>query len=169
MRSTMGRDLERTVQESILDRLVDDEPGLAGDPTLTWAESVRQLKLAVRRDLEWLLNTRRIPMAVPEACEELRESLFRYGLADQTMASGGKHETAVRLAREVEEAITLFEPRLAGTHVVRAETDKDGARRVHFVVAALLRLDPTPERIVFDTVLDVAKGEFEVESAAGTR
>jgi type VI secretion system protein ImpF len=158
----MARDIERTVQQSLLDRLTDDAPGF-GDRELTWGESVRALKQAVRRDLEWLLNTRRTPQPVPAACTEVRRSLYRYGLPDYTARSRDERENAVALAREVEEAIALFEPRLAGARVSLAETQgDDGGRRLHFVIEALLRLDPTPERVVFDTVLDVAKNEFAV-------
>jgi type VI secretion system protein ImpF len=127
---------------------------------------VHALKTSLRRDLEWLLNTRRTVQAVPESCEELRRSLYQYGLPDFTSRPRDASETAHRLAREVEQAIALFEPRLANVRVSLAETEEEGERRLHFVIEALLRLDPTPERVVFDTVLDVVKHEFEVQ--AGT-
>ena len=161
------REIEREVQQSVLDRLVDEEPGLAGDPTLTWGESVRRLKIALRRDLEWLLNTRRTAMRVPEACEELRESLFTYGLTDLASVSRDASDTRQRLAREVEEAVRLFEPRLSGVRVVFSEDTEKGAQRFHYTVEAMLRLDPTPERIVFDTVLDVPTASFEIEPKTG--
>lgn len=166
----MARELKRTVQQSVLDRLIDDEPGLAGDPQLTWSDSVRELKVALRRDLEWLLNTRCTPQQAPESCDEVRRSLYRFGLPDFTALRRDSPDTAVRLAREVEEAIALFEPRLAHARVSLTETEEKGERRLHFTIEAMLRLDPTPERVVFDTVLDVARNEFEVQtggSAAG--
>jgi type VI secretion system protein ImpF len=163
----MARELERTAQQSLLDRLSDDpEHG----QHLTWGESVRALKQAVRRDLEWLLNTRRTIQPAPASCPEVRRSLYRYGLPDYSARSREERENAVALAREVEETIALFEPRLAGARVTLAETpEDDGGRRLHFVIEALLRVDPTPERVVFDTVLDVPKNEFEVAApSAGT-
>ncbi|HEU4628437.1 MAG TPA: type VI secretion system baseplate subunit TssE [Gemmatimonadaceae bacterium] len=158
-------EIERTVQQSVLDRLMDDEPRLAGDPSMTWSDSVRALKQTLRRDLEWLLNTRRTPQPAPEACEEVRQSLYRYGLPDVTSLHRDAPDTPARLALEVEEAIALFEPRLAGARVSLVEDDAGGERRIHFVIEAMLRMDPTPERVVFDTVLDVAKNEFEVQQA----
>lgn len=158
-------EIERTVQQSVLDRLMDDEPRLAGDLAMTWSESVRELKQALRRDLEWLLNTRRTPQAAPEGCDEVQQSLYRYGLPDVTSLHRDAPDTPARLALEVEEAIALFEPRLAGARVSLAEEENDGERRIHFVIEAMLRMDPTPERVVFDTVLDVAKHEFEVQQA----
>jgi type VI secretion system protein ImpF len=169
MATGISNRLERTVQQSVLDRLIDDEPGIARDPVLTWAESVHELKLALRRDLEWLLNTRRTIQAPPEACVELQRSLYQYGLPDFTSRPHDNGETAQRLAREVEQAITLFEPRLANVRVSLAEVEDKGERRLHFVIEALLRLDPTPERVVFDTVLDVVKHEFEVQSGSAAQ
>ena len=52
---------EQTVTQSVLERLIDREPGTDSDSAQTRAQSVRQLKAALRRDLEWLLNTRRTP------------------------------------------------------------------------------------------------------------
>ena len=40
------------------------------------------MKAALRRDLEWLLNTRRNPEPAPESMAELSQSLFNYGLPD---------------------------------------------------------------------------------------
>lgn len=159
------KEIEREVQQSLLDRLTDEELGMAGDPTLTWGESVRRLKISLRRDLEWLLNTRRTLVAPPEACEELAESLFTYGLPDITSMSRDAGETRARLAREVEEAVRIFEPRLDNVRVVFADDTDSGSMRFHYVVEAILRLDPTPERVVFDTVLDVPKAKFEIGGA----
>ena len=165
----MAREMERTVQQSLLDRLIDEEPQLAGDPTLTWADSVRELKAALRRDLEWLLNSRRTPQAPPAGCDELRHSLYQFGLPDFSAMTHDAPDTGQLLVREVERAIAIFEPRLASTRVSLAETGEPGDRQLHFVIEALLRLDPTPERVVFDTVLDVTRHEFDVQpgSSAG--
>ena len=52
---------EQTVTQSVLDRLIDREPASRSEAALTRAQSVRQLKVSLRRDLEWLLNSRRTP------------------------------------------------------------------------------------------------------------
>lgn len=166
----MAREMRRTVQQSLLDRLIDNEPTMADDSHVSWSDSVRELRLAVRRDLEWLLNTRCTPQPPPASCRELRQSLYRFGLPDFSALHQESPDTAPRLAREVEEAVALFEPRLANARVSLAEVQEDGERRLHFVIEAMLRLDPNPERIVFDTVLDITRNEFEVQtggSAAG--
>ena len=47
---------QRSVQQSLLDRLVDLEPRSNSEMPPTWSESVRQLKNSLRHDLEWVLN-----------------------------------------------------------------------------------------------------------------
>ena len=36
---------------------------------------------------------------------------------------------------------------------------------LRFVLEATLLMDPNPERVVFDTVLEVTRGEYDVRSA----
>jgi type VI secretion system protein ImpF len=158
-------EIERTVRLPLLERLADAAPGL-GDPPVTWAESVRQFKAAVRRDLEWLLNTRRNPDPPPDSLVELRRSLYNYGLPDITSLSRDSAADRTLLLRQVSEAIATFEPRLGNVRVSLKETDGDGHRReLRFVIEAVLRLDPNPEHVVFDTVLELTSGEYDVSGA----
>ena len=66
------------------------------------------------------------------------------------------------LRRQVEETITLFEPRLSGVRVTVATTDAEGRRELRFTIDGLLRMEPSPEQVVFDTVLEVTSSTFEV-------
>ena len=43
----------------------------------------------------------------------------------------------------------------------------ESARNLHFKIEALLIMDPAPERISFDTVLELASGQYKVEGEAG--
>lgn len=156
------RDAERTVQASVLDRLIDADLERTADPPATWAQSVRELKNALRRDLEWLLNTRRIVEPAPARFGELQRSLYHFGLPDITALSAGSLEARERLRRQVQEAITHYEPRLANVRVTVAHTDDGGRRELRFVVDGLLRMEPSPEQVVFDTVLEITSATFEV-------
>ena len=156
-------EIERTVRQSVLDRLVDLEPGTP-DPATSYAASVRQMKQALKRDLEWLLNTRRTITPVPESFEEVPRSLFVYGLPDISSMARDAVETRTSLLREVELAIAHFEPRLTDVRVAIVETEGPNAtRELRFVVEALLRMDPNPEQVVFDTVLQLSSGEYAVK------
>ena len=159
------RDPERTVQLSVLDRLLEDDEsaGRAGTP---WSRSVARLKASLLRDLEWLLNTRQTIEPAGPSHPEVQRSVHHFGLPDLTSLSAGSHEVRRRLLREVEDAIQLFEPRLSRVRVVSAEDAPAGGREVRFVVEGLLQMDPEPERVTFDTVLEPASGTFRVNGGA---
>lgn len=162
------REIERTVQGSLLDRLTDFEPKSNVEGRIGYLESVRQFKNGLQRDLEWLLNTRRIPIAAPEELEDLQRSVYHYGLPDLTSVSRDSPEARDRLLRRVEDAIAAYEPRLANVNIVMMEMEGEQHRReLRFHVEGTLLMDPTPEQVVFDTVLHFASGEYEVEGAGG--
>jgi len=162
------REIERAVQASLLDRLTDHEPKSNVEGRTGYLESVRQFKSGLQRDLEWLLNTRRIPITAPEELEELQHSLYHFGLPDLTSISRDSPEARDRLLRRVEDAISLFEPRLANVNIILVEMEGEQHRReLRFHVEGTLLMDPTPEQVVFDTVLHFASGDYSVEGAGG--
>jgi type VI secretion system protein ImpF len=68
------------------------------------------------------------------------------------------------LLRRVEDAIALFEPRLANVRISIAELEGEKRRReLRFHVEGTLLMDPSPEQVVFDTVLHFASGDYEVQ------
>ncbi len=111
------RETEETVTQSVLERLIDLEPTARTDVPQTRGQSVRQLKSALRRDLEWLLNTRQIAGGVPEDYQLLERSLFGYGLPDVSNLSANSIRDRNRLLRMLENTISAFEPRLSGVKV----------------------------------------------------
>lgn len=149
---------ERTVQQSVLDRLVDHEPSNQAESPMSRAESVHALREAVRRDLEALLNTRRTSEPAPAGLTEVAASVYHFGLPDISSMSRDSPETPARLTRLVEEAITLFEPRLTAVKVLAVPDARTAMGELRFVIEGTLQLDPVPERISFDTVLDATKG-----------
>lgn len=158
----MAQNDERTARPSVIDRLIDHDPRLAGDPGISLNESIRRYKDSVLRDLEWLLNTRRTVIEVPDECGELTRSTFTFGLPDISSISGDSDVNRRQLLRDVEECIRTFEPRLTGVHVSPVEEMEGAHRRVRFVIEGLLRMEPNPERVLFDTVLDLSSGRIQV-------
>jgi type VI secretion system protein ImpF len=163
------RDTEETVSQSVIERLIDLEPGSHMDPPITRAQSVRQLKAALRRDLEWLLNTRQVAGGVPESYHELESSLYGYGLPDVSNLSGSSNRDRMRLLRLLEDCVSRFEPRLSGVKVNIVDAGSNSGRQLRFQIEALLLMDPAPELISFDTVLQLSSGEYQVkgEQSAG--
>jgi type VI secretion system protein ImpF len=155
---------DSVVTQSILDRLIDAEPKTTSEVGLTRTQSVRALKASLRRDLEWLLNTRRTPAEVGEEYPELARSLFNYGFPDFTTFSFANPKDRARLLRLLETAVRIFEPRLDSVRVVPVETEENNLQRmVRFQIEGLLKMDPAPEQITFDTVLSLTSGEYQIK------
>jgi type VI secretion system protein ImpF len=155
-------DTDYTVTQSLVDRLIDRDPKTPADPTITRAQSVRQLKAALRRDLEWLLNSRRIPDAAPESMAELSQSLYNFGLPDFSSMSLNSPKDRNQLLAELENTVALFEPRLKDIKVSLVETPGVNTRMLHFQIEGMLMMDPAPEQISFDTVLQLTSGEYQI-------
>jgi len=130
---------------------------------MSWARSVSEFKESVRRDVEWLLNTRRIAEPAPDQLEELQDSLYHYGLRDITSLSADAPETRTKLCRRIENTVVAFEPRLADVKVTVEDTGEGAKRELHFSIEGLLRMEPNPEQVVFDTVLETTRCRFEVK------
>jgi type VI secretion system protein ImpF len=158
---------EQTVTQSVLDRLIDRDPGVAAEAAPTRAQSVRQLKASLRRDLEWLLNSRRTPDEVGHEYQELERSLYNFGLPDTTSLSWDSARDRTRLARMIEEALETFEPRLSAVRVAAVEAGTGPRHIMRFQIEGMLEMDPSPEHISFDTVLQLASGEYQVKGDLG--
>lgn len=153
---------ETTITISVLDRLIDLEPDNRLENPLSRAQSVRLLKNSVRRDLEWLLNTRRIADSPDEGLKEVSKSTYTYGLPDLSAISVGSSGDRNRLVRQIVASINLFEPRLANVRVVLVETPDAGKKDVRMRIEAMLRMDPVPEPISFDTVIELKSGNCHI-------
>src|SRR2546423_13174721 len=135
-------DTETIVTQTVLDRLIDREPKERNEAPPTRAQSVRQLKASLRRDLEWLLNTRRIAEEVPESFEQLSRSLYNYGLPDFTAMSFSNPRDRNKLLRSLEATIRLFEPRLDAVKVIPIEVtgETQSRRLLRFQIEGLLKM-----------------------------
>ncbi len=157
-----SRDFDVLVEATVLDRLIDRDPEASGDRPINRADSIRDYKAALQRDLEWLMNARRTEEPDAGRLPELARSVFHYGLPDLTSLSRDSGESLTRLAAYIEQAIALYEPRLANVKVTVAPRDDAPLADVRMQVEAVLRLEPSPERITFDTVMHKGNGDLEV-------
>src|SRR5580692_433240 len=108
---------QRAMLPSVLDRLIDTDPLNRKEPESWRAQSLKELKDSVRRDLEWLLNSRRPLVEPPDAAKHLWHSVYAYGLPDTTGLSLRSKDDRHRLATVVEVAVASFEPRLLNVKV----------------------------------------------------
>jgi type VI secretion system protein ImpF len=163
MAKTMQTQANLAVTLSVLDRLTDVDPkSRSVEAPLTRAESVRALKAGVRRDLEWLLNTRRPADDPGSEFLELRNSLYIYGLPDFSGYSIASPRDQQTLLVGIQAAVRMFEPRLTGVRVVLVEATPTGTRTLRFRLEGLLIMDPAPEHISFDTTLKLTTGDYKI-------
>src|SRR5688500_13524375 len=90
---------DNVVSQPLLDRLIDNEPEYRTEAALTHSQSVRGLKNALRRDLEWLLNTRQNPEHAGDDYAELSRSLYNYGFPDFSSFSFSNPKDRQRLLK----------------------------------------------------------------------
>ncbi|HEY1897871.1 MAG TPA: type VI secretion system baseplate subunit TssE [Terracidiphilus sp.] len=166
----MARGLgETTITISALDRLIDLEPDNHMENPLSRSQSVRLLKNAVRRDLEWLLNSRRIAEPPDEGLKELNRSTYVYGLPDLSALTMASTADKNRLVRQILSTINLFEPRLMNVRLVMVETADAGKKDVRLRIEAMLRMDPVPEPVSFDTVIELKSGNCHLSGGEDAR
>lgn len=153
------------IQLSVLDRLLDDSPGSEREAPKRHAETLREMRAAVRRDIENLLNSRWSLFAPPGQYGELEKSLANFGVPDFTASYLRAVEDPAILCRIIERALFLFEPRLRNVRVEPIRNESDRVQRIfRFRIEAILRVDPIENRVTFDTSLEPTSGKLILES-----
>lgn len=155
------KESRQNIRASLLDRLIDNEPGTSREPVQYRQTTFRQVKAAVGRDLENLLNTKNYVSSLCSEYRELNSSIFVYGMPDFTSANPKSPSVRHKLRRELEKAIAHFEPRLRNV-TVRVEEQGTDERNLRFKINALLFMDPAVEPVTFDTFFDVNRCEFSI-------
>lgn len=151
---------EPLVTQSLLDRLRDHWP--ADEPwPQTRQESERRFRNSLKRDVEWLLNSRQ-PLT-KEAAEfpAASASVINYGLPDIQSFDGSPTQRAESMSRALEECLRAFEPRIHQPRVSMNYSDPL-TRHIRFQVEGRVTFEDSEEEIKFDTVLELISGEYEV-------
>jgi len=156
--------LEVRVTPSLLDRLLDYDPQSSQEAPKSHAASLADLRQSVRRDLEWLLNTRHGIAIIAEGMDEVNNSLAVYGLPDITAMGVDVQAEQRKLVKSVENALRIFEPRFLDPKVTLLPISSV-ERELRLRIEAKLDVDPVPEAISFDTVLQMGSGEFQVKNS----
>ena len=155
-------DRDQQLTPSVLDRLLDDEPGNQREAVKQRHQVLREMKLSVRRDLENLLNTRWRCVSWPPNLEELETSLVNYGIPDFTGIRFASANTQDELRSILEAVIRRFEPRFSKVRVELITNADSLDRTLRFRIDAMLHAEPVVEPVVFDTMLKTSTGDFEV-------
>ncbi len=155
-----------SIELPLLDRLIDDAPDTLRDRPLPASEAMVVLRRSVRRDLEALLNARRRWRSWPSALSELDVSPIGYGISDFSAGAFNDPNRRDELRLEVEETIRRFEPRLTNVRVAAVDPGDTLEATLRLRIEAMLRAEPAPEPIAFDTLVDATTADVQVRAAA---
>jgi len=146
---------------SVLDRLLDNEPRNSRESVRDRLFSIGQVKAAVIRDLENLLNTKGQHISPPATYKEVNNSLYVYGLRDYTAHNPRSRMVKHHLRQNIEKTIKQFEPRLKNV-MVQFETLNKKEQNLRFRITAMLVIEPVTEPVTFDTYFDVSRGQYHI-------
>lgn len=158
-------DKKKKLRPSILDRLFDDEPDNQTEVDLGQHQKLKQLRLSVRRDLESLMNARFRVMEPGEEYVELDKSLLNYGLPDLATINITDLDKRKEFTSKMEKILKEFEPRFKDVNVSYLDNKDNTDRTLRFRIDATLYADPSPEVVVFDSVLEPVTRSISIEEA----
>jgi type VI secretion system protein ImpF len=148
----------------LFDRLMDMPHHGAATGTVTRL-NIEDLKDAVARDLEALLNTRTvIPEQLLKQFPECGRSIITYGLNDFAGLSLSSTDDRAYICQCLEKAIARHEPRLRN---VRAslEVQEDAINCLNFAITAVLIVSSSHEAVNFDAVLQPSSLHYSISKA----
>jgi type VI secretion system protein ImpF len=151
----------------LLARLCEAEtgPAVAEASFVSTSDALDALRTAVRRDVEALLNARRRRMPLPAHLRELQTSLLNYGIPDPVSGAFSIPSRRDELIREIERTLQRFEPRLTEITVTLAQEQDEATNLMRMRVSAVLRADPIPEPVTFETRLETVSRDITVREA----
>ena len=149
----------------LFDRLIDDQPiGRAGASHATCAASwtVEQLKEAIARDLESLLNTRAaLPEHLLAGYPEASKSVLTYGLIDFAGMCMTSDIDRKRICAAVLLTIQRHESRLHSvTTALRMRSSY--INRFDLVISGKLKVQGACDLVQFDAVLEPSTQQYSI-------
>jgi type VI secretion system protein ImpF len=147
---------------SILDRLMDDKPLVTTESMSEMHLDMSRYKQAVARDLESLLNSRRVDFDERiEALPQTRSSIMTYGITDLSSLSLLDPAAQGHLRSQIKTAIERHEPRLSRVRV-SLDVPKGRDRQLRFRVDAVLSVHPQKPPVVFDAMLQLNTNTYRI-------
>lgn len=158
-------DKKKKLRPSILDRLFDDEPDNQTEIDPGQHQKLKQLRASVRRDLENLMNARFRVMEPAEEYLQLDKSLLNYGLPDLATINITDLEKRKEFTSRMEKILREFEPRFKEVNVSYLDNNDNTDRTLRFRIDATLYADPSPEVVIFDSILEPVTRSISIEDA----
>jgi type VI secretion system protein ImpF len=147
---------------SLLDRLIDDEPGRATEARENRASSLQRLRENVLRDLNWLFNATQSSIDF-DGDGLLSGSVINYGLPPLAGRPASQYNLP-ELSRVLRDVILRFEPRII-PHTLKVVADGNGIDNhnvLGFRIEGQLWSQPIPLEIYMRTEIDLESGLTQV-------
>ena len=162
-------DKKKKLRPSVLDRLIDNDPDNNVEKDSDQHQKLKQLRNSVRRDLENLLNTRFRMIEPADEYSELKKSLLNYGLPDLATVNISDKIKQKEFIDHLQSILIDFEPRFKSVKVNYLENANALDRSLRFRIDATLYADPSPEIVVFDSIVEPVTRTVNVEETSHGR
>lgn len=155
--------MAQMLMAGFLDRLLHDFRADGGGNGSD--QTPAQFKNSVARDLEAMLNTRRVfPEHLQSAYPESAGSILGYGLMDFSHLCLGSSADREAICAAVKTAIERHEPRLRQVRASLRVTP-GSARRLEFIIEAVLQTRETAEPVQFDAQFDTTTQQYAIHGS----
>lgn len=115
---------------------------------------LKHMRESVRRDLEFLFNSRYRCMSPPSGLVHLEESNINFGLPDLSTLNMSSVDNRKAFCKKIEKSILIYEPRIKSVKVKTADTLDNEDPSIRFRVEAILHCNPVAEMIIFDSSIN---------------
>jgi len=159
-----------TTQEltpSILDRLLDLNPSSNIETQASRTQLIKELRESVRRDLEFLLNTRQRCVPLPKDFKDLDDINLNYGIPDYTGVNLSIDEEREMFSKLIEKIIIKNETRLKTVKITLIDDYNSIDRTFRFRIDGILKVEPAVKPVVFDSAMEPISKAFEVKDVDG--
>ncbi|VWX55982.1 conserved hypothetical protein [Burkholderiales bacterium 8X] len=164
---------QERLQPSLLDRLIDDDPGKTQERDDERTLTRQALRQAVLRDLSWLFNCTAHGLAYDDPrYPHAARSVFNYGLP---MLSGQFTSSVQRVSMEqaLKNAILQFEPRILPrtleVELVMEGSALDSHNRIGLQIRGMLWAQPVPLEFLMRSRIDLEEGRIEMVDGPNLR
>jgi type VI secretion system protein ImpF len=151
--------MARIITQSLIDRLIDDDPQGSADAHESEEDAVARYKVALRRDLENLLNTRRPWLPGVARYPGLDRTVIGYGIPDLSTEDMSVPAVRERVRRVIAQVIREHEPRLSEIDIEM--DDGPTSRGMRLRIAAVLNIMQSEETVVYEA--SVRPGDRTIE------
>jgi type VI secretion system protein ImpF len=156
---------QQRYRRSLLDRLITDPATESRGIVLSY--TVDQLRDAVARDVEALLNSRAsVDFSAMEGLPHVQRSIVCFGIRDFVGKVLSNSEDQRFIASCLSQAIESFEKRLRNVRItIHERAGSTGS--LSFTIHAMLQAHPSAEPVAFDAVMQPSLSRFAVRPSRG--